>query len=126
MLFLLYLGSRYRHRLRPGDLLFVFFIWYGVVRFALETLRSGNWTFFGVPTAQLVSVAFVAVGIVGLIVRHRSGRPTEAMGGRATQPATSTPATGTPGGGPEPPPPEGPLPTQPTRARRTQEADRGT
>src|SRR5918997_1465033 len=28
MLFLLYLGSRWRHRLRPGDLLLTFFIWY--------------------------------------------------------------------------------------------------
>ena len=121
MLFLLYLGRRYRHRLRPGDLLFVFFIWYGVVRFALETLRSGNWTFFGIPTAQLVSLAFIAVGIVGLIVRHRSGRPAEAMAVRGTEPTAGTPA-----GEPEPPPPEPAVPKRPTRVRRTREADRGT
>ena len=121
MLFLLYLGSRYRHRLRPGDLLFVFFIWYGVVRFALETLRSGNWTFFGIPTAQLVSLAFIAVGIVGLVVRHRYGRPAEARPVRASEPPLGTPAQE-----PEPPPTEPPVPKRPTRARRTREADRGT
>ena len=42
-------------RLRPGDLLLIFFIWYAVVRFALETLRTGNWTIGGIPTAQIVS-----------------------------------------------------------------------
>ena len=35
------------------SLLWIFFIWYGVTRFALEGLRSGNWTFFGVPTASM-------------------------------------------------------------------------
>ena len=43
-------------------------------RFALETLRADNWTFFGVPTAQIVSLAFIAVGVVGLVLRHRGSR----------------------------------------------------
>jgi hypothetical protein len=54
----------------------VFFIWYGLVRFALETLRSDNWTFFGIPTAQLVSLAFVVVALAVLIWRHRPGHAT--------------------------------------------------
>ena len=62
-----------RERLRPGDLLLVFFIWYGTTRFVLENLREDNWTFFGVPTAQIVSLAFIVVGVVGLLVRHRRG-----------------------------------------------------
>ena len=40
----------------------------------LETLRADNWTFFGVPTAQIVSLAFVIPAIVILMWRHR-GRP---------------------------------------------------
>jgi phosphatidylglycerol:prolipoprotein diacylglycerol transferase len=72
--FLVFLGYRLRSRLRPGDLLLVFFIWYGVTRFALEFLRADNWTFFGIPTAQIVSIAFIAVGVVGLLVRHRGSR----------------------------------------------------
>ena len=43
----MFLGYRLRSWLRPGDLLLVFFIWYGATRFALEFLRAGNWTFFG-------------------------------------------------------------------------------
>jgi phosphatidylglycerol:prolipoprotein diacylglycerol transferase len=72
--FLVFLGYRLRSRLRPGDLLLVFFIWYGATRFALEFLRAGNWTFFGIPTAQIVSLAFIAVGLVGLVMRHRGNR----------------------------------------------------
>ena len=71
MLFLVFLFVRHRHRLAPGSLLFVFFIWYGLTRLVLESLRGNNWTFFGVPTAQLISVAFILVGIVGLAWRNR-------------------------------------------------------
>ena len=72
--FLVFLGYRLRAWLRPGDLLLIFFIWYGVTRFVLEFLRVDNWTFFGIPTAQIVSMAFIAVGVIGLIVRHRASR----------------------------------------------------
>jgi phosphatidylglycerol---prolipoprotein diacylglyceryl transferase len=72
--FLVFLGYRLRSWLRPGDLLLTFFIWYGVTRFALETLRADNWTFFGVPTAQVVSLAFIAIGVVGMVLRHRGSR----------------------------------------------------
>jgi hypothetical protein len=38
-------------------------------------MRSGNWTFFGIPTAQIVTIAFMLVGLVGLWYRHGPGRP---------------------------------------------------
>ena len=81
--FLVALGFKLRARLRPGDLLLVFFIWYGVTRFLLEFLRSDNWTFFGVPTAQIVSIAFIAVGVIGLFVRHRRGHGADPPATRA-------------------------------------------
>lgn len=85
---LIWLGFRFRHRLRPGDLFMVFVIWYAAVRFLLENLRSGNWTFFDIPVAQLVSLAFIAVAVVVLIVRHRPGAtaddPPPSMPGVAT------------------------------------------
>jgi phosphatidylglycerol:prolipoprotein diacylglycerol transferase len=61
-IFLIWLGFHARKRLRPGDLLLVFFVWYGTVRFALETFRVDNWTFFGIPVAQIVSVLVVGPG----------------------------------------------------------------
>jgi hypothetical protein len=72
---LLWLARRRVARLVPGDLLLIFFVWYGATRFALEFLRTGNWTFFGIPTAQIVTIAFMLVGLVGLWYRHGPGRP---------------------------------------------------
>jgi len=69
--FLIWLGFRFRNRLRPGDLALTFFIWYGVVRFVLETLRHDNWTFFGVPVAQIVSLLFILPALAILLWRHR-------------------------------------------------------
>jgi phosphatidylglycerol:prolipoprotein diacylglycerol transferase len=74
-LVLLWLARRRNSRLVPGDLLLIFFVWYGLTRFALEGLRSGNWTFFGIPTASIVTLGFILVGVVGLWYRHGPGRP---------------------------------------------------
>lgn len=78
LLFLLWVGHRFRARLRVGDIVLIFFIWYGVVRFALETLRADNWTFFGVPTAMVVSALFIVPAAIILAYRHRPGHGTDA------------------------------------------------
>ncbi len=70
---LLWIARRYGRHMRPGDLLLIFFIWYAVVRFALETLRTGNWTFFGTPTAMLVSGGLIVGSLAVLAFRHRPG-----------------------------------------------------
>ena len=41
----------------------------------LETLRVDNWTFFGVPIAQIVSVLIVVPALLILLWRHRPGHP---------------------------------------------------
>ncbi len=68
---LIWLSRRFAERLRPGDLLLIFFIWYGVVRFAVESLKANDWVFFGIPTAQIIAAATVIVAAVALVVRHR-------------------------------------------------------
>ena len=74
-LVLIWIGFHLRKRLRPGDLLLLFFVWYGLVRFVLEMFRQDNWTFFGIPTAQIVSMLFVFPALVILAWRHRRGHP---------------------------------------------------
>jgi phosphatidylglycerol:prolipoprotein diacylglycerol transferase len=76
---LLWLSSRPRRWLRPGDLLLIFFIWYAVVRFLLENLRTGNWRFEGIPTAQIISIAFAVVALAILVWRHRTTPPVEPL-----------------------------------------------
>ncbi len=77
MVVLLWLARRATSRLVAGDLLLIFFVWYGTTRFVLEFMRSGNWTFFGIPTAQIVSAGFIVVGLALLWYRHGPGRPTD-------------------------------------------------
>jgi phosphatidylglycerol:prolipoprotein diacylglycerol transferase len=84
--FLVFLFLRFRHRVAQGSLLLIFFVWYGAVRFGLEALRQDNWVLFGIPTAQLVSIAIIAIGLVGLVWRNRRGRGDAPEPGAAAEP----------------------------------------
>ena len=67
---LIWLARRFDGRLKPGDLLLVFFIWYGSVRFVIESLKADNGLIFGVPTAQIVEAVTVLGSAVILVIRH--------------------------------------------------------
>ncbi|MGZ6273028.1 MAG: prolipoprotein diacylglyceryl transferase [Candidatus Limnocylindrales bacterium] len=71
---MLFLWRRFTARGRfliAGDVGLLYFVWYGVERSILETLRGGwNWTFFGIPMAQLVGLGAAAVSIVAIAIRH--------------------------------------------------------
>jgi phosphatidylglycerol:prolipoprotein diacylglycerol transferase len=76
--FLIWLGRRFTHRLRPGDLLLIFFVWYGTVRLALETWRVGNWTFQEIPVASIISAGLIVGSAALLVARHLRPGPTTA------------------------------------------------
>ena len=69
---LLMLARRARF-LRPGDIVLLFFAWYGTTRFLLEPLRTNNWTLDGIPTASIISAALVVGALLLLAWRHRPG-----------------------------------------------------
>jgi len=77
---LLWIARRYGRLMRPGDLFLIFLVWYAAVRFGLETLRTGNWTFLGIPTAMLVSGAVIIGALAVLAFRHRPGAGGERWG----------------------------------------------
>jgi phosphatidylglycerol---prolipoprotein diacylglyceryl transferase len=54
-------------------MLLAFFIWYGAVRFAVESLKADNWTFFGVPVAQTIAATTVIGAAIVLVARHARG-----------------------------------------------------
>jgi phosphatidylglycerol:prolipoprotein diacylglycerol transferase len=74
-LVLLWAARRFATMLRPGDLALVFFVWYASTRFALETLRTDNWTFFGVPMAMIMSAGVIVAALSVLLLRHRRRQP---------------------------------------------------
>lgn len=87
---LIWIARRFGPRLRTGDLLLLFFIWYGTVRFVVESLKADNWLFFGVPTAQIVAAITVLGASVVLVLRHArspSARTSESVGGPIAPPS---------------------------------------
>ncbi|MCH8849347.1 MAG: prolipoprotein diacylglyceryl transferase [Chloroflexi bacterium] len=64
---LLYLARRFASRLRVGDVLLLYFIWYPAERFFLEFLRTDNWKIGDVPTAQIVSTLLVVASVLALV-----------------------------------------------------------
>ena len=74
MAVMLLLWSRFTARgklLIVGDVGLLYFVWYGLERSLLETFRFGyNWTFFGIPMAQLVGVGAAVVALTAIVVRH--------------------------------------------------------
>jgi len=75
---LIWLSRRRPYPLRPGDQILIFFMWYAVVRFLLENLRTGNWIVGGIATAQLMSILFGLGAFLLLLYRHR--RPADIAG----------------------------------------------
>ncbi|HEX7496018.1 MAG TPA: prolipoprotein diacylglyceryl transferase [Candidatus Limnocylindrales bacterium] len=74
VLVMLYLWRRFtaqRRILIAGDVGLLYFVWYGIERSLLETLRGGwNWTWFGIATAQLVGLGAAVAAIIAIAVRH--------------------------------------------------------
>ncbi len=56
--------DKFKHR---GVLLFSYFIWYGIIRFIIEGMRTDS-LYIGIfRVSQIVSVILVLIGIIGLI-----------------------------------------------------------
>ena len=71
---ILYVARRLAHRLRVGDMLLMYFIWYPAERFVLEFLRIDNdflstdiWTIGDVPMAQIVATLLIVASVLALI-----------------------------------------------------------
>ena len=77
----LLLSRRFGGHLRDGDLASFWMIWYGSVRLVLESLRQGwNWTILGIPTAVLIGVILIVIGVATIAWRHRPGAPAATAG----------------------------------------------
>lgn len=101
---LLWVARRFAARLYSADVALMVFAWYSTTRFLLEPLRTGNWTFEGIPTASIVSGVIAAGAIAILVVRHvlHRGTPADVAGeaARAGAPVTSaSPSSGEGAGG---------------------------
>ena len=80
----LWASRRIADRLRDGDLLSFWLIWYGSVRAVLETFRSADSQgAMSIPVVIGFGALVVVVGIVSIVWRHRGPRPDAAPAGSA-------------------------------------------
>jgi phosphatidylglycerol:prolipoprotein diacylglycerol transferase len=77
---LLWLGRKYKNRLKTGDLLLVYMIIYPVGRILLEFIRLNSAEIAGINANQAVMMVVVIGAAVWLFTRHRSKGMTEAEG----------------------------------------------
>jgi phosphatidylglycerol:prolipoprotein diacylglycerol transferase len=72
-----WISRRFEPRLRQGDLLLMYLIWYPLGRFCIEFLRTDSWFFPGTHfnVVHLASAALVIGGAVALYLRHRGWSP---------------------------------------------------
>lgn len=86
---LFWISRRYADRLRDGDLVSLYLIWYPLGRFGIEFLRTDSWFFPGTPFNVVHMLSFLAIGgaIAAIYRRHRSGAEREP---RSEQPETTT------------------------------------
>ena len=63
-----------RFQKHVGIQFFSYFLFYGLVRFPVEGLRTDSLMFGPIRMAQLVSIVFVVAGIIGIIYVHRKGK----------------------------------------------------
>ncbi len=77
MVFLLWLGRRYKEWLRPGDLFLFYLIGYPIGRFFLEFLRLDASQLGGVNANQTLMLIVIVIAAVMLFLRHRKPAETD-------------------------------------------------
>lgn len=65
--FIILLFLRHNRKIKDGMLLSVYLIWYGIVRFFIEGLRTDSLMLGSIRIAQLVSISLIIIGIILLI-----------------------------------------------------------
>lgn len=63
-----------RFQNKQGYQFFSYFIWYGIIRFFIEGLRTDSLYVFGFKTAQLISIVFVIIGVIGMVYCYFKGQ----------------------------------------------------
>ena len=63
--------AKYTQSRKRGDLVYAYLMWYGITRFWVEGLRTDSLMFMGLRMAQVTSVAFILIGILGTLGVYR-------------------------------------------------------
>ena len=72
--FIILIVLRKIKKLKVGQLSSFYLIWYGIIRFIIESLRSDSLMLFNFKVAQLVSLLFIFAGIFILIISTKKNK----------------------------------------------------
>lgn len=64
---LIYFVFRKYGRKKRGDMAYAYFVWYGMIRFFVEAFRADSLMLGSIKVAQLISLALVAFGLLGIL-----------------------------------------------------------
>lgn len=81
---LLFIARRWKNE-KPGDLILLWGIFYGLVRFLTEFQRPDAWLISGIATAQLIGLGLMVVCGVVLMYRHTGPSKAQLAAERAKQ-----------------------------------------
>ena len=71
-LIILLIVSRFK-KLKNGMLVSIYLIWYSVVRFFIESMRTDSLMLSNLKMAQVISIVLFIIGIIGLIISNKFG-----------------------------------------------------
>ncbi len=72
--FVILIVLRKKYKLRPGVLTGIYFIWYSILRFIIESFRTDSLMLGSIKVAQLVSVALFILGLFLIIHKKKDTR----------------------------------------------------
>lgn len=71
---LIVLVTKYRKKLKPGTITGIYFMWYSLCRFFIESLRTDSLMLGSMKVAQLVSIALFLLGLFLIIYKKKDTR----------------------------------------------------
>ena len=71
--FIILMILRYNKKIKTGTIVGIYLIWYGIVRFFIESLRTDSLMLGSIKMAQLIGIPMIIIGIILIITsRHRN------------------------------------------------------
>jgi phosphatidylglycerol:prolipoprotein diacylglycerol transferase len=87
-----WISRRFTKRLKDGDLFLLYLIWYPLVRFCIEFLRTDSWFFTALGihfnVVHILSIIAIVTAVTLLFIRHRSKPAFAAVESAANAPTT--------------------------------------
>ncbi len=75
---MMWVGRRYKDRLRKGDIFLMYLVWYPLGRFFTEFLRPDAWMLGSLAAAQVFALVAIVLAVLGIVYLHSRPLPAEA------------------------------------------------